>query len=147
MTKPRPESPSPRRGPITLAFHWLNAYPGVCLAVYAVIAFVGTHWPSFGEKIIRDEPIVRPDKIFHFGGFLVYAVVLANVLGRRFSFAVTVTLCVVGLGVYGVFDELTQPFFNRTADVNDWAANMAGVAVGLIVYRVLRNNRLAPANQ
>jgi VanZ family protein len=35
------------------------------------------------------------------------------------------------LAAYGVFDELTQPIFGRTASIRDWLADLVGIAVGL----------------
>lgn len=35
--------------------------------------------------------------------------------------------------LYGAFDELTQPYVGRHAEVRDWAWDMAGVALGLLL--------------
>ena len=47
----------------------------------------------------------------------------------------------VGASVFGGVIELIQPSFNRSSDINDWAADLVGVAIGIacgIIYRQLR---------
>ena len=135
-------NPRTRRGPITLAFHLLATRPTLCLMAYAIVAFVFTHIPPFRKGPPRPEPLIGIDKLFHFGGFAIYAVVLANVLGRRMNRAATVATTLIALTLYSVVDELTQPPFGRTADAKDWIANMIGVVVGLLAYRVMLRHKL-----
>ena len=47
----------------------------------------------------------------------------------------------LGASAFGGLIELIQPSFNRSADMNDWVADIAGVAVGILcglIYRRLR---------
>ena len=47
----------------------------------------------------------------------------------------------VGTSVFGGVIELIQPSFNRSADMNDWVADIMGVALGIVcglIYRRLR---------
>ena len=49
----------------------------------------------------------------------------------------------VGASVFGGAIELIQPSFNRSADVNDWVADVVGVALGMglgLLYRRLRKH-------
>jgi VanZ family protein len=42
----------------------------------------------------------------------------------------------IALAAFGAVDEITQPLFGRTADVFDWAADCAGIAVGILLVAV-----------
>jgi VanZ family protein len=47
----------------------------------------------------------------------------------------------VGASAFGGLIELIQPSFNRSADVNDWVADVVGVVFGIgcgLLYRRLR---------
>ena len=47
----------------------------------------------------------------------------------------------VGASAFGGVIELIQPSFNRSADLNDWIADIVGVALGIVcglMYRRLR---------
>ena len=47
----------------------------------------------------------------------------------------------VGASAFGGAIELIQPSFNRSADVNDWVADVVGVILGIglgLLYRRLR---------
>ena len=47
----------------------------------------------------------------------------------------------VGASAFGGTIELIQPTFNRSADINDWLADIVGVALGIVfglIYRRLR---------
>ena len=47
----------------------------------------------------------------------------------------------IGASAFGGAIELIQPSFNRSADFNDWIADVAGVALGIgcgLLYRRIR---------
>ena len=47
----------------------------------------------------------------------------------------------VGASTFGGLIELIQPNFNRSADMNDWFADIMGVVLGILcglMYRLLR---------
>ncbi|MDB9810500.1 VanZ family protein [Planktomarina temperata] len=49
----------------------------------------------------------------------------------------------VGASAFGGAIELIQPSFNRSADVNDWVADIVGVTLGIglgLLYRRLRRH-------
>jgi VanZ family protein len=48
----------------------------------------------------------------------------------------------VGAAVFGGTIELIQPHFGRSADLNDWMANMLGTTLGLLLARSVRRVRL-----
>ena len=122
----------------------LRERPRTLLAVYWTCAFVVTHVPPLLPKDDDRGPElpIGPDKVVHFGGFLTLAFLLAQALRPRLSAAATVA-CVLGIcACYGVFDEITQPPFGRTADAWDWVADMVGACVGLLLFRLARRRGL-----
>ena len=85
------------------------------------------------------------DKLVHFVAFAA----LAFPLARTGRFGLMPVF--IGASAYGGIIEIIQPSFNRSADVNDWIADVVGVVLGIgcgLLYRRLRNcqtqRRLAP---
>ena len=75
------------------------------------------------------------DKLVHFIAFAALAFPLART-GRFGLLSVF-----IGASVYGGAIELIQPSFNRSADFNDWIADIIGVVLGIgcaLLYRRLR---------
>ena len=75
------------------------------------------------------------DKLVHFIAFAALAFPLAYT--GRFGLSPVF----IGASVYGGAIELTQPSFNRSADINDWVADIIGVVLGVgcgLLYRRLR---------
>ena len=78
------------------------------------------------------------DKVLHLIAFAVLAFPLAHT-GR---FGLIPVL--VGASAYGGLIEVIQPSFGRSADIQDWIADIAGVGLGIILallYRRLRKHR------
>ena len=77
------------------------------------------------------------DKLVHFIAFAA----LAFPLARTGRFGLLPVF--IGASAFGGAIELIQPSFNRSADVNDWVADMAGVILGIglgLLYRRLRKH-------
>ena len=75
------------------------------------------------------------DKLVHLVAFAALAFPLART-GRYGLLPVF-----VGASAFGGAIELIQPSFNRSADVNDWVADVVGVILGIgcgLLYRRLR---------
>ena len=75
------------------------------------------------------------DKLVHFIAFAVLAFPLART-GRYGLLPV-----LIGASAFGGAIELIQPSFNRSADLNDWVADIVGVILGIglgLLYRRLR---------
>ena len=75
------------------------------------------------------------DKLVH----LVAFAALAFPLARTGRFGLLPVF--VGASAFGGAIELIQPSFNRSADVNDWVADVVGVVMGIglgLLYRRLR---------
>ena len=77
------------------------------------------------------------DKLVHFIAFAALAFPLART-GR-----VGLLTVFIGASAFGGAIELIQPSFNRSADVNDWVADIVGVILGIglgLLYRRLRRH-------
>jgi VanZ family protein len=75
------------------------------------------------------------DKLVHFIAFAA----LAFPLARTGRFGLLPVF--IGASAFGGFIELIQPSFNRSAEVNDWVADLVGVTLGIglgLLYRRLR---------
>ena len=75
------------------------------------------------------------DKLAHFIAFAALAFPLART-GR-----IGLLPVFIGASAFGGVIELIQPSFNRSADFNDWVADMVGVILGIgfgLLYRRLR---------
>lgn len=79
------------------------------------------------------------DKIVHLIAFAVLAFPLAHT--GRFGLIPVF----VGASAFGGVIEVIQPSFGRSADMQDWIADIAGVALGIalaLLYRRLRKHRV-----
>ena len=75
------------------------------------------------------------DKLVHLIAFAALAFPLART-GR-----IGLLPVFIGASAFGGAIELIQPSFNRSADVNDWIADVVGVVLGIgcgLLYRRLR---------
>lgn len=114
------------------------------LVAYWLLLLGATHWPI--PRPIKSAQM--GDKIVHFVAYAVLACLLIVELWWRKRSSWRAYLAVfVGLAIFGGLDELTQPLVNRSADWFDWFADVAGIAVGLLVARVgtsLLERQMAP---
>jgi len=75
------------------------------------------------------------DKLVHFVAFAA----LAFPLARTGRFGLLPVF--IGASAFGGAIELMQPSFNRSADINDWIADIVGVLLGIscgLLYRRIR---------
>jgi VanZ family protein len=105
------------------------------LPIYWVFCVAATHAPLPPSA----EPFMLWDKGMHGGMYALLGLLFGWRLAEKdrvprqiFSFGLLV------LAVYGIADELTQPYFARTADPFDWLADVAGAALGLFASLSLR---------
>ena len=78
------------------------------------------------------------DKLVHLIAFAALAFPLART-GR-----IGLLPVFVGASAFGGLIELIQPSFGRSADMQDWIADIAGVGVGIVLallYRQVRKHR------
>ena len=101
-----------------------------------IVTFVLTlimFWPI-------NEPPPAPDgtdKLVHFIGFAALAFPVART-GR-----VSLITVFVSASAFGGIIELIQPSFGRSADMQDWIADIAGVGLGIalaLLYRRIRKH-------
>ncbi len=103
----------------------------IVFVLYALALFAATHWP----KLTPPGMEYRSDLFIHAGVLCVWTCLLyatAWIGGcacgkRRLVWTSLVALC------YAVFDESTQPMFNRHFDLMDIAADSAGVLLALLL--------------
>ncbi len=107
---------------------WGRIAVGVLIAAW-LAAFVATHIPG------PDLPNLEvSDKILHSVGYAGLAALLGIVLiFRRWPVWPRVLVVFAILSIYGACDELSQPPFQRTADINDWLFDCLGTLVSLCV--------------
>lgn len=75
------------------------------------------------------------DKVVHLIAFAALIFPLAQ--SKRFGHVIIF----IGASVYGGVIELIQPSFNRSMDINDWIADMVGVAIGIGCGLLYSNSR------
>jgi VanZ family protein len=103
--------------------------------IVTVVLTVAMLWPI-------SQPPPAPDgsdKVVHLIAFAALAFPLART-GR-----IGLVPVFVGASAFGGLIELIQPSFGRSADIQDWVADIAGVALGILlalIYRGLRKHRV-----
>ena len=96
--------------------------------IVTITLTVAMLWPLEAQQ--------ESDKIMHVIAFAA----LAFPLARTGRFGLLPVF--VGASTFGGLIELIQPNFNRSADMNDWIADLVGVVIGIIcglIYRRLRS--------
>ena len=112
----------------------MRKYLDIPLTLIVTLALtVAMLWPL-------DAPPPAPtgsDKLVH----LVAFAALAFPLARTGRFGLLPVF--IGASAFGGAIELIQPSFNRSADVNDWVADIVGAILGIgcgLLYRRLRKH-------
>ena len=98
------------------------------MVLYGIMLTYGTHHP---QPKLPDLP--SSDKLLHFSAYAVFMTIWVcwsmalPYVKNRLIFGM------VFLSAWGAVDELTQPYFERQADIYDWLMDVAGVLfVGII---------------
>src|SRR5262249_25944067 len=103
--------------------------------VYFVALFLGTHLPS-----LSPPGFSMFDKVEHFSAYALLT--LCVLVGWELSVGVLsakhyLAVWLAGT-LYAAFDEITQIPVGRTCDVNDWAADVTGIVIGLAAFSLVR---------
>lgn len=102
-----------------------------------------THWPKLEFPPLSD---FRVDKIAHFAGYCVLAMLLSLLVaafnrGGAVSRFWTNGLVLLVIAVGGILDELTQPYFGRSFEWGDYAADLCGAIAGLVIASLIMRPR------
>jgi VanZ family protein len=99
------------------------------LAGYWLAIFAGTHVPPEFPGL----PPAGYDKIAHFTAYFLLAgmMIIAWRYYRGRVTAWTVLAVAMLVACYAAIDEITQPWFRRDCDINDWFADMRGALLGI----------------
>lgn len=122
----RRKAPTSTRRPLT----------ALCIVAW-ISAFICTHIPtsSIPRTGLGDE-WMHVVGYFFLGGIVLLTLRAHGVrLGRRVALAMLV------MTIYGGLDEITQPFFGRSASWTDLLADVAGTALACGVHAVLLRKR------
>ena len=114
--------------------HWKNR---VRLALpvaigYALLLAAATHWPpKYGMPSIP-HPF---DKVCHITAYSGLTLLAAFVIGGFERLMLSRYLMLgIGIAATGALDELTQPYFGRSCDLDDWFADMLGCGLGIALH-------------
>ena len=100
----------------------------IVTAVYWLGIFTLTHIPA--TKI---PPVPVSDKVEHMTAYGILGVLLFASLNASSWTIRQTAIGVLGIGmIYGVADELLQIPVNRTADIQDWFADVMGIAMAIL---------------
>ena len=129
MDATTPSNPSNTRSRESASHHRrITMLLTIALVLYWLVAFLGTHIPIPAGVIPRGGG----DKVLHFVGYGILASLLMGLRASRGPFGwYGITMRGIVLALYAAFDEVTQLFVGRHADVMDWFADMIGSCCGL----------------
>jgi VanZ family protein len=107
--------------------------------------FLATHWPDIDRWAPARWKLPDIDKVVHagmYGGWVVtWWWLLASrkvMIGRA-----AVAWMLVGGAIYAAFDEISQGWVDRDPDVADWAFDVLGMIVAVLILRTLIRRRAA----
>ena len=118
------------------AFPWRHAL----IPLIWALLILGLHAIPGSDLHLRDWTVVfHVDKLIHAAmfGFLSFSVFVA--LGKAGNIRKYKAFAILGLSIYGVSLELAQGlwFFQRDASVLDMGADLLGVLLGRIAFRLI----------
>jgi VanZ family protein len=102
--------------------------------ILSTVLTVAMLWPI-------NQPIPAPDGTDQFVHLITFAA-LSFPLARTGRIGLVPVF--VGASAFGVIIEIIQPSFGRSADMQDWIADIVGVTLGIaiaLLYRKLRKHR------
>ena len=109
--------------------------------LFTAIVLILTHIPK--EAIPSQLQENSLDKLHHVVAY--GAITFLFLISFRTSpTMLSALLLFLAITVIGTFDELTQPFVNRTASVTDLAADIVGILTALLFFTVRRQWFLSP---
>ncbi len=121
----------------SLFTRWRTARVKAVWLAYWVALFLVMHTP---REHLPEVHVSNLDKVTHFTGYALLTL-LGGAYAQRAGKTTTTRWCAFWFVLYAAYaavDELTQPFVNRSAGVADWAADVLGVGVALLIVRLGR---------
>tara|TARA_R110002072_G_scaffold42064_18_gene118384 strand:- start:6817 stop:7215 length:399 start_codon:yes stop_codon:yes gene_type:complete len=124
--------------------HRFRSAARVVFVLATIALLTATHWPGL---TVHSDSFSRMDLIIHTGVFFVWTIMLYNARlvaagnrSRPACFKRRIIWTIVAGILFAIFDESTQPLFNRVADPLDAMADTLGVllAVGSIALCTMR---------
>ena len=110
------------------------------LIVYWIVMFSATHWPEINRyKPDGGWPIPFFGIVMHvtvYAGWTVMWWWLLRAHGHRLRGATAVWVAAGG-AAYGIFDELTQAIVGRQTALDDFACNLVGIFLAMIVLQAI----------
>jgi VanZ family protein len=104
----------------------------ILLAVYWIAIFIATHIP------VKSMPkIDNFDKYVHTFAYAVLAFLLVWALSSNRLNWIPFAVTAVVVAVYGVFDEISQAYVGRSADIVDWYFDCLGTVIGLAAFAMV----------
>jgi VanZ family protein len=138
--------PSAQRGndSSTRWYRWMLR----ALVAYTIAMVLSTHTPIEGD-LTESTGWPGADKLAHVGIYCGLSLLLALVLAlRNENRGIRAGLSraqqawsAAGVAMYAAVDELTQPWTGRQRDLWDWIADVAGMALGLLLFVVVERYR------
>lgn len=130
--------PADRMTPVTgkdsLQARWKRRWSGglwhVVMGAYLAVLYTATHIPKPPPALMP----IRNDKVLHFLVYFGFGLIL-GMKPLRTVRSLGIAWCLLLLFAAG--DELTQPFFRRSAEWQDWFADAIGGATGLLTAVML----------
>jgi VanZ family protein len=115
------------------------------VAAYWCVWVGFTHWPKIELPMISG---MRLDKVGHFGGYTILAFLLSLMVAICWRAGTKLTRW-DALGVWltialgGILDEWTQPYFGRSFEWGDYAADLSGGLLGIAIAAAVLSYRRA----
>ncbi len=114
----------------------------ILLAIYWILLFTGTHLPK-----VPSAGIPHIDKVQHAVAFAGLAFLLAWAVpasGKNVRTKMIIAFLVAAC--YGMIDEWTQGWVQRTTDLHDYYADCGGALLGILAYYCLRRWIFSPSS-
>lgn len=119
MTPP----PDTKRSP------WIARFLAVATLAFTALLVVATHYPRPEELLGPNPP---SDKTLHLVAYgMLAALATATWLTSRRLAGRSLGGLAIALAVFGGIDEVTQPFFRRSAEPLDWIYDCVGIVIGI----------------
>ncbi|NLE28583.1 MAG: VanZ family protein [Phycisphaerae bacterium] len=106
----------------------------VITGLYLILLLTLTHLPHPGP--IPEVP--GKDKTLHFFAYFVATGLSLRAFGSSNRPKRRMLLISIMLIILGAFDEMTQPYVNRSCDLLDWLADATGIIIVTILYAAIR---------